>query len=70
MFISEAEIAGYRINGQLLCVDCVESNEKALEDVLNNIQRDSVLTAEDTEKDPGFYFCDRCGQSMTYFPYV
>jgi hypothetical protein len=66
MFISEGQIAGYRINGELLCVECVESNKESLID----IKRDGVLTAEDTEREPGFYFCDRCGQSMTYFPYV
>jgi hypothetical protein len=56
--IKADEIAGYCFGGEMVCLECVQSDE------LTDLRKDDVLVRNDVESSEDMYFCDRCGKEL------
>jgi hypothetical protein len=52
------EIAGFLVNGKIVCPECVT------EDDLNNLKEDEIITWKSIEDEEDPLFCDRGGERL------
>ena len=52
------DVAGYRIDGELVCGNCIDNSE------LREITVDQVITREECDRQEDFFFCDRCREQL------
>jgi hypothetical protein len=50
------DIAGYNLNGKIVCCKCVTDEER------NEAKEDEIITDRDLEDT--VYWCDRCGEQL------
>lgn len=55
--IKADEVKGYHVEGNLVCVGCIEKSE------LESIKENDILTESQMEEED-YYFCDRCKEQL------
>lgn len=58
-YIEVEEIRGYLLDQQVVCSECMRSNDST-----DDVERQDIITDYDVDNDEGFYFCDRCNKRL------
>ncbi len=53
-----SDVLGYKINGEIVCRECITDDESS------EITQEDVITRDEVENSDDFYFCDRCKKQI------